>query len=883
MLKRTWAIVLSLVMLVTLCPTTSVFAASKNDNLITEDFENGTINTAIAELNPSYAMTKQVADGVGKGGGKALEITSLSSGAVLGFDVPAFAYTTEDAFLSYDFKFSKFPENITDGSMLYLAGVKKDGGTSTITVIQKTENEKKIYYFADQSGNALSDAIEKDKWYKIVYVKNYNVIYGMVTDDNGKIIAFNRRAGASAQTEYSLIRGNTKTLGDGKVLVDNIQFNWFNKSTYGPSVSQYFIDRAENGTVSRNAKSALVLFDQAIATKPTAKLTPEGGSAISCTVTKENNKDYASTFLYTVSWTADLEIGKNYTLTLSGTNAQNVAIDSTGLISFTTETVAAPKLTSSTIEDGAANVLKNIGSVTVGFDTQLATMGATLTPEGGSAVACTMTVGNIANTYVVTLPTLKGDTTYILRFANSKNDAGVSVADTITFTTEAASIEETVLTENFEDNTTFATDENGYTTQYKGAFLYSDLNGAYKVEGYPNTGNALKFMYTNDAYSRTRVYTASPYVFGDNETYVFTYRVKISNPEPTYNETTKKYEDYLSAYFGGVHTSQYGTPQQSNTGAALTVDSDGKHYIFGDGETEKWYYKENTWYNAVYSVNKDGISYSFLDEKTGEELFEYSDEGDYSAASGYYITLTHLGAKDTTLKRNTSADAYIIVDDVSMWKVDTAKANHALTAEDASANANTVTFTFNQPTMITHNPSDNDNTNDMLVVKDNEKNEVIPYSEYDIDIKYTDFDKNVVTISGLEYGESYYLDYSGVKSAGGAAIASGEQTTSLVVFTMPTPAASLMDKAAYTGDNVTLDYWNMDGKANAAFIAAFYKGTTLVKVALLKNQALSANKNDVTFAAVNVPVDADGMIVYALNSLESLVPLCVPTAKVAIN
>ena len=96
--------------------------------------------------------------------------------------------------------------------------------------------------------------------------------------------------------------------------------------------------------------------------------------------------------------------------------------------------------------------------------------------------------------------------------------------------------------------------------------------------------------------------------------------MKISNPEPTYNETTKKYEDYLSAYFGGVHTSQYGTPQQSDTGAALTVGSDGKHYIFGDGETEKWYYKENTWYNVVYSVNKDGISYSFLDEKTGEEI-----------------------------------------------------------------------------------------------------------------------------------------------------------------------------------------------------------------------------------------------------------------------
>ncbi|MBR2883230.1 MAG: hypothetical protein IKB93_00420, partial [Clostridia bacterium] len=92
-----------------------------------------------------------------------------------------------------------------------------------------------------------------------------------------------------------------------------------------------------------------------------------------------------------------------------------------------------------------------------------------------------------------------------------------------------------------------------------------------------------------------------------------------------------------------------------------------------------------------------------------------------------------------------------------------------------------------------------------------------------------------------------------------------------------------MDKAAYASGSVTLDYWNMDGKANAAFIAAFYKGTTLVDVALLANQALSANKNEVSFAAADVPADADGMIVYAINSLGSLVPLCVPTAKVSIN
>lgn len=785
MLKRMWAIVISIVMLVSLCPTTSVFAtASKNDNLITEDFEGTTFSERITNIYPNADATETlsptIAVGEGIGGGNALLVSSIGQKEVLGIkDIEE----TKAAYLSYYVNFKTLPTDITGsdggvGLISNFAGAAANTSRAAIGVYQYGTGDEAIFKFYDVKNSKDICEITEGRWYRVEWNLNGNKNYVRLYSEDGTILFNNNYDGSAGQSTLSLIGAYTGySFGNGEVLIDNIKVNNWDRGTYGPSVTETSIDGNINN-VSKDIKSVVVSFDSPIYSASATLKASDGITKVAdCTMAVVDNDGEAKR-TFTISWTAQLAAETEYILDLtSSKNDRSVAADSTGLISFTTED---------------------------------------------------------------------------------------------------ATLAETVLRDDFEDNTVFATDAKGYTAQYKGSFIYSDYNGAYKVEGYPNTGNALKFMYTNDAYSRTRVYTASPYVFGDNETYVFTYRVKISNPEPTYNETTKKYEDYLSAYFGGVHTSPYGTPQQSDTGAALTVDADGKHYIFGDGGTEKWYYKENTWYNVVYSVNKDGISYSFLDVNTGEELFEYSDEGDYSAASGYYITLTHLGTKSTELKRNTSSDAYIIVDDVSMWKVDTSKATHALTASD-TANANTVTLTFNQPTTVTA---------DMLAIsEDSSGNPDVATSEYEIDVKYTDFDTNVITISGLDYGKTYYLDYSKVTSAGGAGFdpdGDGEPSVSLVAFTMPTPAASLMDKAAFTNGNVTLDYWKVGSEATATFIAAFYKETTLVDVALLANQTLIGNKNTVSFAA-DVPADADGMIVYALEGLGSLVPLCVPTAKVSIN
>ena len=106
MLKRMWAIVLSVAMLVSLCPSVSVFAAtaSKNDNLITEDFEDGEVDASIVDLSADYTMERAVVDL--EGGGKALKITNLMNAARIGFN-QTYSRDANVSILSYDIQVSK--------------------------------------------------------------------------------------------------------------------------------------------------------------------------------------------------------------------------------------------------------------------------------------------------------------------------------------------------------------------------------------------------------------------------------------------------------------------------------------------------------------------------------------------------------------------------------------------------------------------------------------------------------------------------------------------------------------------------------------------------------------------------------------------------------
>ena len=900
MLKRMWAIVISVVMLVSLCPSVSVFAASKTDFLIEEGFEGASYDTSkITNIGRSTAETLSptIVEG-GKNGGNALLVTGIGPQEVLGINHTA--QSGRAAYLSYDINIRKLPDNISGDAILLsgFAGCATDLSRQTFVLKQyEEEGNKRFVFFDNRSSSTYPGAqvdiceAKENTWYKMIWTLNGNSLYGVLLDEDGDVLFAGATNNYKLET-VSIVGANATTdnFGNGEVLIDNVYFNCWNRTTYGATVVGSSIDDVINA-VPQATKSVKVSFDTQIKT-PSAKLkTASGAEVEACTMTATDSTNLT----YNVSWTTDLSSETSYVLDLTATKNDNnkTITDSTGAISFTTETVAAPAITNSTIANGATNVLKNVGSVTVTFDSALATMGATLTPAGGSAVACDMTAGSAANTYVVTLPTLKGDTTYTLGFATSKNAAGVPVSDAISFTTEAASIEETVLTDDFEDTSLFTgntgTITNGYYNKegLSAPFKSGTYHGAFAVPGYPNnsgTAAEIRFSRDEDAGANAWFSSSSAYEITDGKAVVLNYKMKISNAKPIPKGD--------GTFIGGnriiIGADNRANTQPASSATLAYIDLDahtGEHYIgfrgneyLEDSDKGKkgFYYKENQWYNVTFLIDGTKEYFALTDISTGELLWEQSVERSTSSylRGSLYISPAFFDRRDRaeSAYQENKKGAAVTIDDIALWQINTAKATHALVANTPSVNENAVTLSFNQPTMVDA---------DMLAVStDSEGNTPV---EADIDVKYTDFDTNVVTISGLDYGKTYYLDYSAVTSAGGAAIASGEQATSLVAFTMPHPAASIMDKAAYASGSVTLDYWNMDGKANAAFIAAFYKGTTLVDVALLANQALSANKNEVSFAAADVPADADGMIVYALNSLGSLVPLCVPTAKVSIK
>ena len=779
MLKRMWAIVISVVMLVSLCPTTSVFAADGKPAAIVETFEDGVVDSSIVKLN-NYTFTQNVSNGV-------LSITNIVNGSCLGFNHD-YKATTEAVYLSYDIQFKTLPTTITENTAMIVAGATPSGGMATMRIKGATVDGETKLRFADHNGtNLLSNtAVEAGKWYKIIFAKNLtdaansNIAIAAVLDEDGNLIGFNRRTGmGSAHTQYSIIRAASAFTG-AEILIDNVKFSAYDRKTYGPSVMDYFVDTNADGYVKRTAKSMVVSFEEALKTTPTATIT-SGSNTINCTVAQLQSA--TTTMLYKITWTDDLTAETNYTLSISGSN-----------------------------------------------------------------------------------------------------EAGKTIVGTVEFSTAPLTLADSVIRDDFENTSLFTVDTAGTGYYSKDdptvvPFVGIGVHGVFLANGYSGTNGAAEIKYNQANASGTYVNfrSSSPYVLDENKKIVVNYRMRINDAAAV------KQADgtYTGGNYGriGVKATEYGNPNVGDSVATIDLDDyTGEGYIgayrssyyAADNAGEKgFYYTPGVWYNATYTIGVNSLTFKLTDISTGELLFENSLTGKtYNSASGYYISLAAL---DTRANGENKEGAAVAIDDVALWQIDNSKDAHALTAS-ANANDNAVTLTFNQPTMVTA---------DMFTVsKDSEGNEPV---EANIDVKYTDFDTNVVTISGIDCEESYYLDYSAVTSAGSAAIASGALATSLVQFTVSIPTTSVMGTASFAEGTIALNYWNMDGNDSATFIAAFYKGTTLVDVALLANKALSANRNSVSFAAADVPADADGMIVYAINSLGSLVPLCVPTAKVSIN
>lgn len=558
-------------------------------------------------------------------------------------------------------------------------------------------------------------------------------------------------------------------------------------------------------------------------------------------------------------------------------------MDNVGFEAYTPANFA-PVMKKCSVQEGATNV--PLGeAISVSFDQPIQTMAATLTPaNGGTAVSCTMVQDTkYINTYTVSWNGyLEEETSYTLDLSGCQNSGGqaLSGTSTVSFTTGSLPIQETVLRDSFEDTTFFTvSDGSGYYDRYKTTkpFVCSsaDIVGCAFLSSTGYTGNAVEIRYKDDATtaSRASFYSASAYSVGENDALVLDYRMKISNASVSQNEDgTFAGGNKMSI---GLSKSASATPLASTTVAVIDLDAwTGQHYIGkyaneNGGETTKgrkgFYYDPATWYNARLVVTKSDLFFSLIDAATGEILWENELAKDLTGTS-FYLTPVSLVKRDNG---ENYAGASMTIDDIGLWKVKTDRVTHKLQTlqTPTAAGDGAVTLNFNQPTMA--KPS-------MLTLyKGTDTNTPVDFLP---NVKYNDFCTNVVTFPGLELGETYTLDYSGVISSGGVGFAETELATQLITFKVDDPTETAVTAISCSGtkpgDTISLNFWATES-ATPSFVAAFYDGENdkqLVGVEIVK-QPVSVGKNPITITLTKDVSQANAASVYVWNNLSELKPI----------
>lgn len=363
MLKRILTLSLSVMMLTSLCPTTSVFATDTKPAAVVEDFEDGEINSDIANIGTANASV-QIATDKGKNGGKALEISlDHTSGYVaLGFD-KAYNQNSDIAVISYDFQISQLPQTMpSNGSMVYLAGVRSDVNASALNMATLTDSETgnaKFSFVSQTVATAKHDDIVVGEWYKIIAVRLAGVYEAWAIDSNGNVAGYNKRTGAgSGVVDFCLVRSGVGALGDGKILIDNVEFSIYDKTLSPSMINSSIKNGAEN--LPLNTKSITLSFDAEISER-TITIETSGGAEVTCSVsgTKDSNeKDLPMTYA-TVSWTENLLSDTTYTLVVRDAEGNQI---SDGSITFKTLNASKPHLwkdiTISTVAQNTENSAK---------------------------------------------------------------------------------------------------------------------------------------------------------------------------------------------------------------------------------------------------------------------------------------------------------------------------------------------------------------------------------------------------------------------------------------------------------------------------------------------------------------------------------------------
>lgn len=399
MFKKILSILLSITLLLTICPVTGVFAASEvTEGTVTENFEDMEVtndyfaygdegsqlanhkfftdhyyskstSTTSTTFNSSYASYKIVnKQGADEKLSQMLEmrspVTKRSSDYYrdyVGLGLPSYEQADYNAGKRFTYSFDFCLENIPDEDKFpyvyaypYLNIFHQF--TGGLYSVKENFNSSNFVIGASRytkSNNANAE-LKEGEWYRAEMVMTNKFIFS-IYDKNGTRMY----KSATNQTPYDTYTGSTTLPKNAflaavslypvteenagfTVLIDNIEYKVCKPASAGPAIktgSTFTEPTIKNGdTVELNVGQATVAFDQQLKDSAQATLTFDG-TTIKCDMTP--GKAYANSYFYTVTL-PELKEGTNYKLSFDNCKNSNEK-PVTDTIAFKTEGGASEK------------------------------------------------------------------------------------------------------------------------------------------------------------------------------------------------------------------------------------------------------------------------------------------------------------------------------------------------------------------------------------------------------------------------------------------------------------------------------------------------------------------------------------------------------------
>lgn len=345
-----------------------------------------------------------------------------------------------------------------------------------------------------------------------------------------------------------------------------------------------------------------------------------------------------------------------------------------------------------------------------------------------------------------------------------------------------------VYKENFD--TVSEWDSNGYISEQSEIFERWPGNRTLSAaEGY--SGSAAKFAkggtYVDSALV---VKTFSSLGYSEGKTFVYTSRIRFGGtPDSTfYMDIDHGTANNGYPFYVGVYDGKYTVASSSKTlSSGIALDDE--------------------WYNLIVIVSGSDITAKLYN--LDGTLIRERTVTDSSL-------LTNANRAITYRFYNLNADSAVLIDDASLYCLESTDTFNFVPAESTAENTeidrdSTLTLKFDQPI----NPA----TVSKITVKDS-SDTVLPDAVESVLIK--GFDTVELNLCGLGYGGTYTLDYSGVKSAGGAALA-GENSG---VFSFKTAAQKVFSDSLDTTSTKNSEIFQTGSYASATG----YDGANAIKI-----------------------------------------------------